>query len=231
MKAWINGLRSDSEAVTWAEVDLAQIQRRYRYVAPIYPVFNLVFGLPPGIRKRAVSRLALKPGEAVLEVGCGTGRNLPLLSKAVGPSGRVIGVDATDPMLVRAMALCKRRRLDNVMLLKQDAAELSLSELVDAAFFSLSYAVIPREKVALEKAWQRLRPGGRLVIMDASLERRRSGRMTRGFAARLSHATVLGNPFKRPWEDLERLAGKVEVEEAGFRTYVVCTATKGAPAG
>lgn len=223
------GIKADVgafRAMTWPETDLAAIRRRYRWVAPIYPLFNVVFGLPPGLRARAVARLALKPGGSVLEIGCGTGRNIPLLVKAVGPQGRVFGIDATEPMLRRARALCERRGYENVTLRLEDAAELTMAETVDAAFFSLSYSVMPREKLALEKAWACVRPGGRLVIMDASVERRKRGRLVRGYASALSRGTVLGNPFKRPWEDLEALAGSVETEEAGFGTYFVCTATE-----
>jgi hypothetical protein len=52
---------------------IEQIRRRYQRVAPIYPVFELVFLLPRGIRHRAVHRLGLASRDSVLEVGCGTG--------------------------------------------------------------------------------------------------------------------------------------------------------------
>ena len=61
--------------------------------------------LPPGLRRKAVGRLGLHGGETVLEVGCGTGRNLPLLCEAVGADGRVVGVDASGGMLERARDL------------------------------------------------------------------------------------------------------------------------------
>ena len=212
--------------MSWETPELPEIQRRYRWVAPIYPLFNIVFGLPPGIRKKAVERLGLLAGGSVLEVGCGTGRNFPLLANAVGPEGHIFGVDATREMLERAELLAKRRKIPNVTLRLEDAAELTLDKTVDAALFSLSYSVIPGEKDALAKAWALVRPGGRLVIMDASVERRHSGRLLRRSAAALSRATVLGNPFKKGWEDLKALAGDVEVQDFGRGLYFIATASK-----
>src|SRR5438270_13124103 len=55
--------------------------------------------------QRAVDELGLRPGAVVLDVGCGTGRALPLLRAVVGASGSVIGVDATPEMLAEAVRL------------------------------------------------------------------------------------------------------------------------------
>ena len=59
----------------------------------------------PGVeswRSRAVASLALDPGDTVVEMGCGTGANAPYLREAVGPEGRVVGIDLTRGMLRRA---------------------------------------------------------------------------------------------------------------------------------
>jgi SAM-dependent methyltransferase len=64
----------------------------------------------PGVarwRRAAVDALELSAGDTVVEMGCGTGANLPYLRAAVGPTGRVVGVDLTRPLLERA-----RRRTD-----------------------------------------------------------------------------------------------------------------------
>jgi len=202
------------------------IRCRYNRLAAIYPVFELMFWLPWGIRARAVERLGLKPGDRVLEVGCGTGRNLPYLVKAVGPQGRVYGVDYSDGMLARARAMCERRGWRNVTLLQQDARHLDLPEEVDAALFSLSYAVMPEPSRVLEQTWKFVRARGSTVVMDAKLLPGLLGKLQRPFIILVMKATVLGDPDVRPWEDLRKLTPYFEMQEFNFGTYYICRGTK-----
>ena len=65
-----------------------------------------VFFLPKDSRRRAVDRLGLRPGDKVLDVGCGTGRSLDYLQSAVGPTGRVYGIDISAGMLGKAQKAC-----------------------------------------------------------------------------------------------------------------------------
>src|SRR6266480_3314587 len=127
---------------SWTEYDPQFVRRRYNRLASIYLFFEWLFWIPRGIRPRAVARLNLRPGDQVLEVGCGTGRNLSYLSRAVGPDGRVYGVDISEGMLAKAKLLCDKKGLSNVTLLHTDAAETEMPQVVDGAIFSLSYATM-----------------------------------------------------------------------------------------
>src|SRR5713101_5742665 len=117
--------------------DLDMVRRRYRWLAPIYPFLELVFLLTRGF----------DGWDRVLEIGCGTGRNLGHLVAAVGAKGRVYGVDYSEAMLGRAKELCHQRGWHNIALLQEDAVQLNLPEMVDGVLFSLCYSVMPNPLV------------------------------------------------------------------------------------
>ena len=206
--------------------ELEFIRRRYNRLASIYPLFNLVFLLPFGIRARAVRSLDLKAGDRVLEVGCGTGRNFPHLVRAVGPTGEIFGVDYSEGMLAKARKLCNQHQWLNVTLLQQDAAEIVLPAQVDGILFSLCYTVMPNPRKALAEAWTYLRPKRHVVIMDGKLARGFWGKLSRPWVTFLSQATVLGDPDQQPWDNLKQLTSEIEMQEFNFGTYYICRGTK-----
>lgn len=122
-------------------------------------------------RKQALRALAVQPGMTVVDVGCGTGASLPGLVPAVGPTGRVIGVDASAGMLEKARARARRNGWENVELRRVGAdhtpaaiaRELGTPARVHC-FLSLS--VIGTWREVLDGWWQVLAPGGRFVIAD-----------------------------------------------------------------
>jgi ubiquinone/menaquinone biosynthesis C-methylase UbiE len=210
----------------WVDYDTHFVRRRYNRLAKFFVLFEWLFLLPRSIRSKAVNRLELKAGNRVLEVGCGTGRNLAPLLQAVGANGRVYGVDLSEGMLAEARELCAGREWHNVELIRADAVDYALPEPVDGAIFSLSYAVIPKHLDALRHAWNQLRPGGYLVIMDARLPSGITGKLLHPFVVWASRLTVLGNPDVRPWDELRELTTEFDYEEAQFGTYYICRARK-----
>jgi len=117
-------------------------------------------------REAAVRALNLSPGSSVLDVGCGTGSNFKYMVDAVGPEGRVVGVDASEPMLRVAGKRIQRKGWSNVEARLADASELSLDERFDGVVFGYSAAVIPRWEPAIEKAAEHLKPGGTLCVLE-----------------------------------------------------------------
>jgi SAM-dependent methyltransferase len=126
-----------SEAIReWPTCDRNVICQRYNRIAAFIPFFEYALFMPSGLRKRAVGQLRLRRGDRVLEVGCGTGRNFPFLRDAVGPEGRIYGVDLSEGMLRRARKLCQRRQWTNFVLIEADAADYASQEQFDGVLFS-----------------------------------------------------------------------------------------------
>jgi ubiquinone/menaquinone biosynthesis C-methylase UbiE len=198
--------------------------RQYDRVARFYSTLEPLYLIFPRARRKAVAALKLRPGDTVLEIGAGTGRNFPYLVDAVGPSGTVIGVDASQGMLTEARKLVERHGWSNVQMLRQDATKLEIDRDVAGVLFSLSYSALPEPRPALARAWERLCPEGRVVVMDMGLTHSRWHRLLAPIA-RLLVKLGPGDPYSDPWSDLAAY-GIVETERflAGF--YYVSSVMK-----
>jgi S-adenosylmethionine-diacylgycerolhomoserine-N-methlytransferase len=122
-------------------------------------------------RDQLLDEMRIQPGDAVLEVGCGTGRNLAILAKR-HPDAHFFGLDASAKMLENADAKMDAARIENVTLANVLAEEFyyvntfEMRERFDKIFFSYSISMIPKWREAIENALNNLRPGGELWIVD-----------------------------------------------------------------
>jgi len=210
----------------WVDCDRHAITQRYDRLAAYIPLFEWLLFLPRDLRRKAVTELGLGHGDSVLEIGCGTGRNLPFLREAVGPAGRIFGVDLSPAMLAKARAVCTAHGWRNIALAECDAAEFAAPEPLDAVLFSLSFTTMPHHQAVLRRAWEQLRPGGRLVIMDAKLPPGLGGRLVLPFSLWLMKRTFLGNPLIQPWRELAALTGDFGMSEVLFGSYYICCGIK-----
>jgi SAM-dependent methyltransferase len=111
---------------------------------------------------RAVDDLRLRPGMCVLDLGCGTGRALPPLRAAVGPSGQVVGLDATYEMLAEAR---RHGRGALATLLLGDALRLPFpSACADAIFAGGLLPHLEEPERALAEMARVTRPSGKLAV-------------------------------------------------------------------
>ena len=117
------------------------------------------------ISDAAVAAAAVKPGERVLDVGCGCGATVLALAKAVGPGGRVTGVDISEPMLEVARRRLIEADAAQVDVLLADAATERFEEgAFDLVFsrFGVMFFDAPAE--AFTNIRRALKPGGRLAF-------------------------------------------------------------------
>lgn len=140
----------------------------YRYQRHVYDAtrHNYLLG-----RDRLISELGPPIGGSVLEIGCGTGRNLIALAKRY-PTARLYGVDISGEMLKSARASLARHGVyDRITLAEADALTVDPRACFsrpgfDRIFFSYTLSMIPDWRGALAQAASLLNPGGRLQIVD-----------------------------------------------------------------
>jgi ubiquinone/menaquinone biosynthesis C-methylase UbiE len=151
----------------WIDRDRAFVARRYDHLARLITLFEWLLFVPGKFREQAVATLELNPGDRVLEIGWGTGRNLPALRAAVGDTGHVYGIDLSAGMLSRARSLLDRHQWRNVTLVHGDAVDYQAPEPLDGVLFGFSYSTMPHHHAVLLQALVQLRPGGRVCVMAA----------------------------------------------------------------
>lgn len=210
---------------TSTQPDLSIVRRGFEgFRARLYDV--LVRPLSASYRAQAVERLALRPGETVIDLGCGTGLSLPLLASGVEKEGRVIGLDASLDMLALARRRVEAGGWRNVELVEAFAHQFRPDSPVDAVLAcNVNQLVASRE--VMEQALSWLRPGGRIVAAGGKGGRGLGGlSVTVGvyvivclFQRERTASRWILHP--RPWFVLEELLGSLEVwTQRGSTTFI-----------
>jgi demethylmenaquinone methyltransferase/2-methoxy-6-polyprenyl-1,4-benzoquinol methylase len=140
--------------------------KNYDFTANLY----YLIGYPEWAhRRKAVDALALEPGDTVVEIGCGTGLNFGLLQEAVGPTGKIIGVDLTDAMLEKARKRVSEKGGENVELVHSDALQYTFSPGVDGILSTFALSLVPECGQVIGNGAQALASGGRWVVLDLKI--------------------------------------------------------------
>ncbi len=141
----------------------------YRFQRHIYDLTRKFYLLG---RDAMIDRLALRPGDRAIEIGCGTARNLIRIARKY-PQAELFGLDASEEMLKTARAKLARRGIrDRVRLIRLLAEQLDprisfgLDRPFDACIFSYALSMIPTWQESLAAAIRSTRPGGTIHIVD-----------------------------------------------------------------
>ncbi len=132
---------------------------QYRRRAPIY---DLELALFEPARRAAIELLALRGGDTVLDVGCGTGLSLALLEQGVGARGRVVGIEQSPEMMTLARQRVLEHGWRNVTLIERAAEEAEIPRRADAGLFHFTHDIL-REPLALQNVIRGLRQGATVV--------------------------------------------------------------------
>jgi demethylmenaquinone methyltransferase/2-methoxy-6-polyprenyl-1,4-benzoquinol methylase len=152
-----------------------QVNRMFDRVASRYDLLNSLMsaGLHHGWRERAAERAELRPGDAALDVCCGTGDLTLELAARVAPGGRVVGCDFSEPMLDLAREKASRRGLEGARFEWADALNLPYDAgRFDAVTVGFGVRNFGDRERGLREMARVLRPGGRLVVLEFTRPRR-----------------------------------------------------------
>jgi SAM-dependent methyltransferase len=118
-----------------------------------------------GVQNEVLALAVPAPGEAVLDVACGTGVVSVAAARAVGPVGRVLGVDLADAMVQASRQRAQDLGLGQAAFERMDAEQLKLPDAgFDLALCALGLMYLPDPDAALRELHRVLRPGGRVVL-------------------------------------------------------------------
>src|SRR5713226_9713510 len=110
-------------------------------------------------RQRTLALLGLTSGEIVIDAGCGTGLAFPIIEEAIGPSGKIIGIDQSPEMLNEAGRRVLREGWRNVSLIESAVENAAIPVEADTAIFYATHDIM-RTPTALENVIGHLKPGG-----------------------------------------------------------------------
>jgi S-adenosylmethionine-diacylgycerolhomoserine-N-methlytransferase len=146
----------------------ASMNRMYRRQRHVYDATRKYYLLG---RDRLIAGLGAGPGDRVLEIGCGTGRNLLVAAERL-PNSRFYGIDVSTEMLTSAIRHIERSgRAGQIRVAHGDATTFDPEttfrvERFDRIFISYSLSMIPAWRLVMDNAVARLAPGGELHIVD-----------------------------------------------------------------
>ena len=172
-------------------------------------------GMFQAVRDQLVDRLPVRPGDTVLDVGCGTGLCLPALAAKVGAGGTVIGIDPAPDMLEHARRRVAARGWPNVQLIESPIQTAQIPAQADAVLFCATHDVL-QSPAALANVRQHLRPGAGVAAGGGKWPSRWLWGLRIAVTALHTPYVQDFTGFDRPWRLLGEQLADLHVQEMGF---------------
>jgi ubiquinone/menaquinone biosynthesis C-methylase UbiE len=214
---------------------VSQIDRRrehlietYRKKAKHYDITSRLYPAPgypqQAQRLRAVQALCLRAGDRVVDIACGTGLNFALIEKAIGPEGRIVGVDLTDAMLAHAQDRIETNGWRNISLVQADAVDFEYPTAVDAILSTYALSQVPECAEVIAHGAAALSEGGRWVVLDLKIPDNTPRWLAQFGTAVVRHfASIDEWTIRRPWEAI-RAAMQEELADLSWTELFFGTA-------
>ncbi|MCU4743635.1 class I SAM-dependent methyltransferase [Natronoglomus mannanivorans] len=118
------------------------------------------------MRETAIDHLELRPGDRVLDIGCGPGVNFERIRSDIGETGTLVAVDYSPEMVAKARQRIEDHGWENVEVRRADATTIDFEDEFDAAIATLSMSVMPDVRRTVENVHRSLVSGGPFVVFD-----------------------------------------------------------------
>ena len=211
--------------MAWSKTEFRE---QYTKLANIYdPGMWLYRGIGLRIeryRRIAVDALLLKPGDTVVDLGCGTGLNFSYLQDAVGEQGRIIGVDLTPAMLDQARDRATKAGWENIELVEADMSDYQFPGEANGVISTLALATVPDYEDVVARAARQLPAGAAIAEFDLQ--------WPENWPTWLAHLGVwLNRPAgvtpdivqRRPADAIKQHFDAVETRDVYFGAGVICS--------
>jgi ubiquinone/menaquinone biosynthesis C-methylase UbiE len=183
--------------------------QQYRRRAGVY---DRELALFEPIRRLAISKLALRPGDVVFDVGCGTGLSLSMLRQGIGPKGRIVGIEQSPEMVAQARRRVARASWARVTLLCSPVETADIRVNADAALFHFTHDILQRPE-AIANVIGHLKPGARVVASGLKWAAPWLLRPINLFVLPAALRSVTSfDGMGQPWELLRDKLGQMDVE-------------------